>query len=205
MKRKCAGGHGFLDHYSFGVRWEVYSRHHAEPGFHLRATDLLPGPPHADLDRETRGSVFCLCPSGTGWGMRVFHAIALGCVPLIIQRDDKGAYPPVLQAFEGPLLDWDGIGLRLEPRHVPQLPAILRSYASNTSALMAKRREMARMWTRLLWREAMPDEVAKLLADAPDAFDSLIHTLRLRMRQKGVASARRRGRDGHGDGAAVPR
>ena len=99
LSRKCAHTHGFLNHYSFGVRWEVYRRFHAEPGFHLRATDLLPGPPHADLDTLTLRSIFCLCPSGTGWGMRVFHSVALGCIPVIIQRDDKNAYPPGISPY----------------------------------------------------------------------------------------------------------
>ena len=44
--------------------------------------------------------------TGTGWGMRAFHAIALGCIPVIIQDDGSGRYPSVLQAMEGLLLDW---------------------------------------------------------------------------------------------------
>ena len=92
LERKCGQKHGFLDHYSFGVRWEVYRRFHAEPGFQLRATDLLPPPPHVSLDTEMLRSIFCLCPSGTGWGMRAFHAAVLGCIPVIIQ--DDGLYAP---------------------------------------------------------------------------------------------------------------
>ena len=64
-----------LDSYSFNVRYQVYRRFKDEPGFTLRATDLLPPPKPTDLDRETLGSTFCLCPSGTGWGMRAFHAV----------------------------------------------------------------------------------------------------------------------------------
>lgn len=50
MNRKCQSRSGFLNNYAFGVRHEVYKRHHKEPGFNLRATDLLPPPPRADLD-----------------------------------------------------------------------------------------------------------------------------------------------------------
>ena len=28
-------------------------------------------------------TIFCLCPSGTGWGMRVYHVLVLGCVPVL--------------------------------------------------------------------------------------------------------------------------
>ena len=180
LKRKCERSHGFLDHYSFGIRWEVYRRFHAEPGFHLRATDLIPPPPHVSLDTEMLRSIFCLCPSGTGWGMRVFHSVALGCVPVIIQRDEKNAYPPVLQAFEGLLLDWSTFTVRLEAADVPNLPSILRKIAANETALQEKRRALATEWTRLLWREALPDDIAKYLRGTPDAFDSLMQSLWLR-------------------------
>ena len=95
LAKKCRQQHGFLDHYSFGVRWEIYRRFHQEPSFHLRATDLLPPPPRLSLDDQMLRTIFCLCPSGTGWGMRVFHSAALGCIPVIIQRDEKSLYPPV--------------------------------------------------------------------------------------------------------------
>ena len=160
----------------------MYRRFHAEPGFHLRATDLIPGPPHASLDTLTLRSIFCLCPSGTGWGMRVFHSIALGCIPVIIQRDEHSSYPHVLQAFEGLLLDWSALSVRLEPRDVPQLPSILRRLAANSSALREKREALAKEWTRLLWREALPHDIAQYLRDSPDAFDSLMQSLWLRQR-----------------------
>ena len=73
----------------------MYRRHHAEPGFKLRATDVRPGPPRANLDDEVLGATFCLCPSGTGWGMRAYHAAALGCLPVLIQQDEKQTHPQV--------------------------------------------------------------------------------------------------------------
>ena len=100
----------------------------------------------------------------------------------MIQRDEASAYPPVLQAFEGLLLDWDAIAVRLEPRDLPQLPMILRRLAANTTALMSKRHALAAVWTRLLWREALPLELKPILAHAPDAFDSLMQSLALRLK-----------------------
>ena len=58
--------------------------------------------------------------------MRAFHAIALGCIPVIIQDDGSARYPSVLQAFEGLLLDWRAFSVRLTYADLPQLPAILR-------------------------------------------------------------------------------
>ena len=99
---------------------------------------------------------------------------------MLLQRDEHAAYPPVLQAFEGLLLDWDPFTVRLEYADVPKLPQILRALAANATALAAKRAALARVWTRLLWREALPPEIAKSLRAAPDAFDSLMQTLWLR-------------------------
>ena len=147
----------------------------------LRATDMLPPPRPVDLDDQMLHSVFCLCPSGTGWGMRVFHSAALGCVPVIIQQDAAKAFPPVLQAFEGLLLDWDSIAVRLEPADVPRLPQLLSELARDLPRLQAKRRALAEMWTRLLWREALPEHIARVLEQQPDAFDSLMESLWMRL------------------------
>ena len=108
--------------------------------------------------------------------------VALGCIPVIIQRDEHSSYPHVLQAFEGLLLDWSALSVRLEPRDVPQLPSILRRLAANSSALREKREALAKEWTRLLWREALPHDIAQYLRDSPDAFDSLMQSLWLRQR-----------------------
>ena len=74
--------------------------------------------------------------------MRVFHSAAMGCVPVLVQRDERSAYPPVLQAYEGLLLNWDEFTVRIEPPELPNLPAILRRLA-------AARRRSARSATPL--------------------------------------------------------
>ncbi|KAL1520780.1 hypothetical protein AB1Y20_022344 [Prymnesium parvum] len=189
LARKCARRHGFIDDYAFGARHQLYVRFRNEPGFLLRATDVLPAPPPADLSELMLRSTFCFCPSGTGWGMRVYHAAALGCIPVILQRDAAKRYPPVLQAFEGELLDWSSFAVRLEPDELPRLPAILRAIASNGSALAAKRRALGEVWTRLLWRVALPPDVAHALRRAPDAFDSLMQIFGLRLQAGDVRSS----------------
>ena len=64
-----------------------------------------------NLSHEIATSKFCLCPSGTGFSLRTYHVIVLGCVPVIVQHD--GVHPPVQQAFEGDLLDWTSFAVLL--------------------------------------------------------------------------------------------
>ena len=85
-------------------------------------------------------------------------------------------------AFEGLLLDWSALSVRLEPADVPHLPQILRALAANGTALREKRHALALEWTRLLWREALPGEIAGWLRGAPDAFDSVLQSIWLRWR-----------------------
>ena len=180
LAHKCARKHGFIDRYSFGIRYEIYRRFHREPGFVLRATDVKPPPPKADLDALLIASHFCLCPSGTGWGMRAFHSAALGCIPVIIQ--DDGELPPVLQAVEGLVLDWRSFALRLSASDVPHLPSILRSLLANRTAMDSKRAALASTWNRLVWRVALPRAERALLANVPDAFESVMEYLGKRLR-----------------------
>ena len=114
--------------------------------------------------------------------MRAFHAIALGCIPVIIQDDGSGRYPSVLQAFEGLLLDWRAFSVRLTYADLPQLPAILRKLQADPAAMRAKRAALAAVFPRMLWRVATPGGARPALQDAPDAFDSVMQSLLLRQR-----------------------
>ena len=109
--------------------------------------------------------------------MRAFHAIALGCIPVIIQDDGSGRYPSVLQAFEGPLLDWASLAVRLTFADIPRLPSLLRALAADHEALAAKRRALVAALPRLLWREALATEERRALDAMPDAFDSVMEVL----------------------------
>ena len=114
--------------------------------------------------------------------MRAFHAIALGCIPVIIQDDGSGRYPSVLQAFEGLLLDWRAFSVRLTYAALPQLPAILRKLQADPAAMRAKRAALAAVFPRMLWRVATPEGARRALRDAPDAFESVMQSLLLRQR-----------------------
>ena len=111
---------------------------------------------------------------------------------MLLQRDAASAFPPVLQSFEGLLLDWDESAVRLQPSDVPNLPSILQAIADDPKALQAKRLALAKVWTRLLWREAMPPDAAAALKQMPDAFDSLMESLYLRQRY-GLTNSRESG------------
>ena len=114
---------GFLSKYAFGLRYEIFRRHRDAAGFRMIATDYSPslaGGRH-DIDAEILGAKFCLAPAGTGWGMRVFHVMALGCVPVLVQ--DDGVHQPVAQAFEPELLDWSEFSVPVRHDQVPELPS----------------------------------------------------------------------------------
>ena len=74
------------------------------------------------------------------------------------------------------------VQVRLEFSDLPRLASILRALAADAPALAAKRAALARTWTRLLWRESLPPDLAAPLRAAPDAFDSLMESLWLRSR-----------------------
>lgn len=39
----------------------------------------------AQYEAAMRGALYCLAPYGFGWGIRLSEAVALGCVPIIVQ------------------------------------------------------------------------------------------------------------------------
>lgn len=164
---------GFLRKYSFGLRYEIFRRHRDAPGFRLIATDYTPsisaaGARH-EIDSEILSSKFCLAPAGTGWGMRVFHVMVLGCVPVLVQ--DDGVHQPVAQAFEPELLEWSEFSVPVRRDQVAELPALLRAVD-----LPAKQAALRRVWTRMVWRHTLSSPLREALP-GPDAFESTIAVL----------------------------
>ena len=156
-----------LSKYAF----EIFRRHRDAAGFRLIATDYSPsvaGGSH-DIDAQILGAKFCLAPAGTGWGMRVFHVMALGCVPVLVQ--DDGIHPPVAQAFEPQLLDWSEFSVLVRRDQVAELPALLRAVD-----LPAKQAALRRVWSRMVWRSTLSSPLREELP-GPDAFDSTIAML----------------------------
>ena len=191
LANKCRRSYsepGFLSRYSFGLRYRIFERHRDAPGFRLYASDYPPSLPQGGfhLDEEILGSKFCLCPSGTGWGMRVFHVLVLGCVPVITQHD--GEHAPVAQAFEPEVLDWGDFAVVVARDQIDNLPALLASVD-----LPAKQAALKRVWTRLIWRGGLEEPLRSRLP-APDAFDTTIAALSARLGLGGGAAASTDGR-----------
>ena len=57
------------------------------------------------------------------WGMRVYHVLTLGCVPVLTQHD--GTHPAVAQAFEPEALDWNSFAVVVRRDQIDQLPQLL--------------------------------------------------------------------------------
>ena len=181
LERKCDRSYrepGFLSRYSFGLRYEIFRRFRNEPGFRLHASDFPPSLParRFSLDAEILNARFCLCPSGTGWGMRVYHVLVLGCVPVLTQHD--GEHPPVAQAFDPEILDWETFAVVVRREDIPRLPALLRAVD-----LPAKQLGLRKMWHRLIWRGAL-QEPRRSQLPSPDAFESAMAALRTRLREQ---------------------
>lgn len=71
--------------WSFGVReriYELFGGKDEETGMYIRKTgdpDIMPF-----MDGMTK-SIFCLAPSGFGFGVRGIEAVIMGCIPVVIQ------------------------------------------------------------------------------------------------------------------------
>lgn len=100
--------------------------------------------------------------------MRMYHAIILGCVPVITQ--DDGVHPRVVQAFE-PTLAWERFSVIVPHAAIGNLSAML-----DATDLAAKQAELRRVWNRMVWRGALRPPLRDRLP-APDAFDATIDAL----------------------------
>ena len=124
--------------------------------------------------------------------MRVYHVLVLGCVPVLTQHD--GEHPPVAQAFEPEALDWSNFSVVVRRDQIDQLPQLLRR-----TDLAAKQRALRSVWHRLVWRGSLR-EPRRAQMPAPDAFETTMEALRVRLRderarrQQGRSSAAVEGR-----------
>ncbi|GAQ89252.1 Exostosin family protein [Klebsormidium nitens] len=151
--------------YSFGVRQAVFD--HFEDDNRFKLEELRFGA--SDYLAEMANSLFCLAPSGHGWGTRATQAVILGCVPVVIQND-------VTQPFEYDLIDWETFGVRIRNEDVPRIPQILG--AIHVTEIEKKQRIMGQVWPRFLWQSHSegPLEVIQ----AGDYKDSLKEVLQRR-------------------------
>jgi len=68
-------------------------------------------------DGDASKAIFCLAPTGLGFGVRVYHAMADGCIPLIISDN-------VTQPWEGDFLPYSLFAVRLPESDIPRCASI---------------------------------------------------------------------------------
>jgi len=90
---------------------------------------------------DLRGATFCLAPSGWGFGWRTYIALAMLCVPVIIQ-------PLVEQAYHD-VLPYSEFSLRFDPVDIEQLPDLLRAVSQREICRL--RRAALRYRRLLMW------------------------------------------------------
>jgi hypothetical protein len=120
--------------YSQGVRQAFRQWHSKTPGVVFKEG-------HWTLS-DLRGSTFCLCPSGWGFGWRIYLALATLCVPVIVQ-------PLVEQAFHD-LLPYEKFSLSIPLSDVRNLPELLRAIPREKVCQL--RAAAAKYYRALVWQ-----------------------------------------------------
>jgi hypothetical protein len=93
-------------------------QHHDTPDFLVRGREgAVRGAAYLDAMHT---SVFCVAAPGSGWGIRAYHALLHGCMPVFIPGDVDG---PALDD----VLPWSRFSLRVAIADIPNLPDILRA------------------------------------------------------------------------------
>ncbi len=127
-------------HYSQGVRQKIYQLYHGRSAEGYSITEGRVG----DMVGEMRRAQFCLAPAGHGWGIRIVHAMATGCVPVIIQDGVHQPFDDVLPYHE--------FALRLPQADIERLDAILR--AVTPAELRLLQAGVRRYHRAFVWGEA---------------------------------------------------
>lgn len=97
--------------YSGGVRQELARLHKDAPGF------VINPPGQYRFEDKMRDSIFCLAPSGLGWGIRLVQATAAGCIPVIIQDGIDQPHDDVVDFWK--------FALRVQQAAIKTLPSYL--------------------------------------------------------------------------------
>ena len=148
--------------YSQGVRQQIWTLFHNRSGDGYEIHERV-----ANMGAEMRRSRFCLAPSGHGWGIRIVHAMAAGCVPVVIQDGVHQPYDDVLP--------YDAFSLRLPQADVASLDAVLRSVSD--AELRALQAGVRRFHRAFVWAPARPDAAAY----PGEAYQWLIKSLHRRL------------------------
>ena len=108
---------------------------------------------------EVLSSKFCLCPRGFApWSRRLFDAVQLGCIPVIIADGIELPYEE--------FLDYTSFSVKIAEVEVSNLKQILLSVSEST--IRKKREAMWRLKNRFLFHNQETDD---------DAFDMILWKL----------------------------
>lgn len=139
--------------YSMGVRQAIYNLYKDKPGYEIHERV-------GDAAAEMRKSKFCLCPSGSGWGIRLVQAMSNGCIPVIIQDQVHQPGDDVLNYAE--------FSLRVPRADVPILDKILDGIGPEQLAAM--QHAVRRLHRLFMW-------------NGGEAYDLVVKSLTRRMYQ----------------------
>ncbi|KAG2436512.1 hypothetical protein HXX76_006810 [Chlamydomonas incerta] len=120
-------------------------------------------------------SHFCLAPSGWGWGVRLLEAVAVGCVPVVVQDN---VYQPLWD-----VVPYDEFAVVLPRAQLHRLPQLLE--AVGPAQLAALQAGLARWHRAFLYRHHNPFGLA---------FNYTLAALRRRLTSLNSAHCRRRRR-----------
>lgn len=130
--------------YSQGVRWRVQEAARGEPDVVFIDSDVprKAGEPRVDYVADMRRSVFCLAPSGHGYGVRLTTAVLTGCIPVVIQ-------PSVHMPLDDVLPYWE-FSVRLRFEEAPNIVSILRAIIPE-AAVRELQRGLRRHYRSFVW------------------------------------------------------
>eukprot|EP00884_Botryococcus_braunii_P014176 jgi/Botrbrau1/2275/Bobra.101_2s0098.1 len=129
--------------YSHGVRQHMFKLFRNHTGFKL--VDTNNGETTDNYFLDFQESIFCLAPTGTGWGVRTKIALYNGCIPVVLS--DGVQYP-----LED-VLPWGEFALRLPQYMLYRLPEALQLIMDDKARLESMQKKAACVWRYFSWQK----------------------------------------------------
>jgi hypothetical protein len=150
--------------YSQGVRQYLFKRYGNGSVPDVVMVEKVP-----DMAASMRASKFCLAPLGIGWGIRLSHAMASGCIPVIVQDFVHQPYDDILP--------YEVFSLRVPQSELETLEARLR--AVTPAQLSALQFGVSRYHRAFVWPQT--NNLDDKPEDGRNAYYYFIKSLRRRL------------------------
>lgn len=145
--------------YSNGIRLKIHQSYGNDPMFDLE------GGEDEDYIKSMQSSVFCLAPLGYSlWTFRMYEAIILGCIPVIIADNIELPYEDVL--------DYRAFTVKILESEVTTLKKILTSIPAKV--IQEKQSMLRRVWKHFVYNNVTKEG---------DAFDLMLDSLAGKVRR----------------------